>query len=387
MSTVDVILTQPIENNTSSMIRSLSIIRELPNMGLHVICYCPYPDKNGKYNNGDISIKDVTIRRYGPRQKIKIAEDSINGSKGIRQIIIVVAYKLFKKVDVFGSSLQFLKYRKYLKTMIKKDNCDILLTFSDPMPTHMIGKYCSSAVKEKYIQQWGDPLAADTIAKTALPKCIRKIIERNLIKKADRICYVSPLTYEEQKRMFPKYADRMLFLPTPSVEYKHTFIKNSKIKLGYFGSYNLLARDIRPLYDAIIKASSFELYLIGDSDISLQPKDNVFIKNRVSCNEVEEYVDQVDILVCLMNSKGKQIPGKMYHYAGSYKEILVIKDGECGDEIEKYFSQFNRYTFVENNKESILDILSNYSNNGIPDRKPLKQFSPDVIARQLLESD
>ena len=57
------------------------------------------------------------------------------------------------------------------------------------------------------------------------------------------------------------------------------------------------------------------------------------------------------------------------------------------DEVEKYFSQFNRYTFVENNKESILDILSNYSNNGIPDRKPLKQFSPDVIARQLLESD
>ena len=155
MSTVDVILTQPIENNTSSMIRSLSIIRELPNMGLHVICYCPYPDKNGKYNNGDISIKDVTIRRYGPQQKIKIVEDSINGSKGIRQIIIVVAYKLFKKVDVFGSSLQFLKYRKYLKTMIKKDNCDILLTFSDPMPTHMIGKYCSSVVKEKYIQQWG----------------------------------------------------------------------------------------------------------------------------------------------------------------------------------------------------------------------------------------
>lgn len=385
MKIVDIIITQPVENNTSSMIRCLQIMKELPKMGYRTICYCPYPDINGKYNNGEVKLEGIEIRRFGSTKKIQISNRDIKSAKNLKQKCFTFVYICLKKFDVFGSSLQYLKYTSYIKKMVRKDECDILLTFSDPMTSHMIGKFCAKVIKGVYIQQWGDPLAADVIAKTALPKWIRKIIERNLIKNADKICYVSPLTLNEQKKMFKKYANRMFFLPTPSVKYNNCKRKkNDVVKVGYFGSYNLSARDIRPLYDAIQECKLCNLYLIGDSDIELIPQKNIIIKDRVAREKIEEYLEEMDVLVCLMNSKGNQIPGKMYHYAGSYKEILVIKDGEYGDKIEDYFSQFDRYSFVENKKNEILNVLNDYLKNGIPSRKPLDCFDANIVAKQLI---
>ena len=322
------------------------------------------------------------------RKKIQVSCKDVKEAKGMKKKLIAVIYKCFKTFDVFGSSLQYLKYKKSIKADIAKEEGDILLTFSHPMTAHMIGKYCKDAVSGAYIQQWGDPLTTDIITKTALPRWIRKIIEENLIKKADRICYVSPLTCEEQKNLFKKHAQKMIFLPTPRVEYKKTSrqLSHHKVKIGYFGSYKLIARDIRPLYKAAVENENCELYIIGDSDIVLESKSNIFMKNRITREEIEKYVDEVDVLVCLMNSKGNQIPGKMYHYAGSYKEILVIKDGEYGNEIEKYFRQFDRYTFVENDKNKIKEILDAYSSKKVPDRVPLEDFSANTIAKKLLQN-
>ena len=93
------------------------------------------------------------------------------------------------------------------------------------------------------------------------------------------------------------------------------------------------------------------------------------------------------VCVCVFQPHlGNQIPGRMYHYAGSYKEILVIKDGEYGNEIEKYFRQFDRYTFVENDKNKIKEILDAYSSKKVPDRVPLEDFSANTIAKKLLQN-
>lgn len=57
-----------------------------------------------------------------------------------------------------------------------------MITFSDPMPAHIIEKYCKKHNKSiRYIQQWGDPLASDTISKIAQPVWLRKIIENSLL--------------------------------------------------------------------------------------------------------------------------------------------------------------------------------------------------------------
>ena len=154
--------------------------------------------------------------------------------------------------------------------------------------------------------------------------------------------------------------------------------------MGYYGSYNLVARDIRQLYDAACKVKECEFLFIGDSDIKLEPKENIQVINRIAPNELKKYEEDTDVLVCLMNSKGNQVPGKVYHYAGSYKEILFIKDGEFGDAIEEFFSQFNRYTFVENDSKKIQVVLKQYVKNGVVARTPLAEFKAENIARELV---
>lgn len=380
MKKVIVIFTQPVEENTSSMIRSRNILEKLPLCGYKTICYSPYSNKD------EISLPNIDIRRYGKINHVAKIKEKINSSKNIKQKFLSFAYKLYKKIDIFGASIQYLKYIRNLRNEIRKEKPELLLTFSDPTTAHIIGKYCKKYAG-KYIQQWGDPLAADIISKTALPVWIRKIIEKNLIKVADIICYVSPFTYEEQKKIYKTYANKMIFLPTPSIEYKQiNHEKNKKLKVGYFGNYNLIARDIRPLYEAIIKNSNIELYLIGNSELNLQKRENITLIKRLSEKELDNYFYKMDILICLLNSKGNQVPGKMYHYAGSNKEILVIKDGEYGDEIERYFSQFDHYTFVPNDSKQISLALNKYIKEGVPTRKPVIEFSSINITKKLISN-
>lgn len=378
-----VILTQPIEANTSSMIRSRNIIKELPSCGYETICYSPY---SGSMNELEFILPSVEIKRYGKVNYVANFKENLEHKVSLKYRILKFMYKLYKKVDIFGASIQYLKYTHLILDEVKKEKPDILLTFSDPMTSHIIGRKCRKYVS-KYVQQWGDPLATDTISKVGLPVWLRKIIEKSLIKKADRVCYVSPFTCDEQKKLYKKFANKMIFLPTPCIEYQN--IKNKKhdkLKIGYFGSYNLIARDIRPLYEAVSKNKNIELFLIGNSDLNLKAKENISVIDRIPQSKLDEYLYEMDVLVCVLNSKGNQIPGKIYHYGGSYKEILVVKDGEYGNEIEKYFSKFEHYTFVDNDEKKICAVLDNYIKKGIPKRKPVVEFSASAITKSLVEN-
>ncbi len=384
MKKIAVVLTQPIDYSTSSMIRCRNIINEYPKLGWSVICFSPYPDQHNIYYDGQINLNpDITVKRYG---KKRIGNTVIGAENVLKKKLYTFFRGLYKKVDLFGSSIKYVKYKKEICNYIKLENCNLLLSFSDPKPAHIIAGYCKRHIKGiKYIQQWGDPLTLDITSKTILPKWYRHNVEAALLWPADRVCYVSPITFEEQKRVFKGKSDDIIFLPTPCEEHRYESGKKSRIKVGYFGSYNLVARDIRIFYNTACLLTDCDFVFVGDSDVELQPKANIEIIDRVTPKDLEEYILDVDVLVCLMNKRGTQIPGKIYNYAGTNKEVLVIKDGECGDEIEAFFAKYNRYTFVENKESKIFEVISNYIHNGVPERAPLKEFSPNVVAAKLID--
>lgn len=387
MTKIAVILALPIEYNTSSMIRCRSIITELGNMGNNIECYCPYYDENSKYySNKTISIPNLEIVRYGKRTKtVDVTSIKHFEKRSMKSILKKIILKVVHRVDVFGATLLYLPERKKIAEDIRVKKFDILLSFSDPMPAHMIAKFC----KEKnpdlyYIQQWGDPLASDTISKVAQPVWFRKMIENSLLSPANKVCYVSPFTCDEQKILFPSQSSKMFFLPTPSLEYEEGEKHEGRIKVGYFGSYNSAARNLKPFYEAACKMEDIDFYIIGDSDIHLKSTENVTVISRMTPDEIKHYMNKIDVIVCLMNLKGNQIPGKIYHDASSTKDIMLIKDGEYGEDIQKFFSKFNHYTFVENNVQAICDALNNYCVNGVPIRKPVDDFRAYTVARELI---
>lgn len=385
MKKIVVILAQPVEYNTSSMIRCRSIINELPSLGWEVTCFSPRPDKSNMYFDQNVIIEpQIHIERYGTcvQQGKPIAE----GGNFVKKKILKGLYYLFKKVDLFGSSIRYVKYRKHICRKILGQNYQIMLSFSHPLTSHVLAGYCKKrAGRLYYVQQWGDPLTEDMTDHTIVPKFIKRFIEGKLLKNADKICYVSPLTYERQKMLFQKVSQKMQFTPTPCEKDEYPLYSHEKLAIGYLGSYNLSARDIRPFYRAACRSKEFSFVIIGDSDVRLESTENVKVIQRLPQKELAEYMESLDILVCLMNSKGSQIPGKLYHYAGTNREILVLRDGECGEQIESFFKKYDRYTFVENDEEKIVEALENYALNGIPKRCCVEEFCAKNIAEKLID--
>lgn len=392
MSRIAVILALPLEYSTSSMLRCRSIICALRDAGHQLTCFAPQPDINSKYYSADSwdghGIATVTYAKAATADNAKTT--NIVGNISIKRQVKDIARSLFRKVDVFGSTLLYLPKRKFIAQEVKKGNYDILVSFSDPMPAHMIGKYCKQRNRNIwYIQQWGDPLASDTISKTAQPVWIRKLIENSLLNPADRICYVSPFTRDEQASLFPRHAKKMVFLPTPSISYPEEKTVNQKTNpalcVGYFGSYNSSARNLLPFYKAAQQHPEIQFRIIGDSDLSLEPCGHITILQRIPPDQLNEYVRETDVLVCLMNHKGNQIPGKVYHDASLSKDILLIKDGEYGDAIQEFFEKYEHYTFVENDADSISAALEKYQREGVPVRRPVEAFSAKNVAEKLIE--
>ena len=384
MKKILVICTQPMENSTSSMIRCRNIINELA-IENQIVCYAPYANENSIYYDKQAYLNSgIEVRKYGKKIEVSIGRE--NG-KSKKNILIRILYFIYKKIDLFGSSILLLKYKNEVLNSLEGENYDIHLSFSDPKSAHIFASLIKKNNKNLfYIQQWGDPLVHDITNKSILPVWVKKIIERKLMKNANQIYYVSPLTLNEQRTTFKSEAEKMLFLPTPCEVKEYKNVRKNRIQVGYLGSYNSAARDIMPLYNAACKCKDIDFWFVGDSDIKLEPKSNIRIIERVSQKELAQYVEMSDILICLMNKKGSQIPGKLYNYAGTNKEILVLEDGERGKEITKFFSTYQRYTFVDNNETKIEECLKQYIVNGIPNRTAVEQFKPYYIANALISS-
>ena len=387
MSRIAVILALPIEYNTSSMIRCRAIMRELCMMGNVLVCYCPNPDTEHKYYaEQSLDLKNLKIIRYKKDYIRTNGEDKkVETGRTIKQTLKKNLLNIYRKIDFFGSSIRYVSEKKWVSKDIQSRNCDILISFSDPKPSHIIGGYCKKHNKICYIQQWGDPLASDITNKSIVPQWIKRLIEKILIGNADKICYVSPLTLNLQKQLYPRFSKKMFFLPTPSLDYKEEKIDLDTISFGYFGSYNSSVRNILPFYNAAIRNPDANFYIVGDSDIVIDSTDSIKVIERVSPSEIEEYMKKINVIVCLMNKKGGQIPGKIYHDASSMKDILLIKDGEYGEEIQNYFEKYEHYTFVDNKEDSIDIAIKKYIKNGIPLRTPVEEFKADNIARKLIE--
>lgn len=375
------IFTQAIENNTSSMIRCRNVINGLATIGNHITVYSPFPDKNSIYYGEEFRINPgIEVRRYGKKTNYNMDKKGQNKKKN------GIILRIYRKFDLFGSAIIYIKYTNDIIKKIEFEEYDMVISFSSPVATHIISnKIVTRKGEIKYIQQWGDPLVADITRKSLTPKWVQHIIESNLIHLADKVYYVSPFTLQEQKKLFPKYKDKMEFVPTPAEKRLYEETYNKKLRIGYFGSYQTSARNIIPLYKAVKSNKEIELLIVGDSDINLQETDNIRLIDRTTPDHIDELMKQMDVIVCLMNSSGGQIPGKIYNYACTNKEILMVIDGDQGEAIRMFLERYERFTFVKNNADSITNQLQRYVDEGVVARQPVNEFTPAIIAEKMVQ--
>lgn len=269
---------------------------------------------------------------------------------------------------------------------------DLVISLSYPNVSHLNAKYLIEKKHirtKKWIQLWEDPWTTDPLNtnEKIYNKCYKA--EAKLLDSDCEIVYVSPMTMLKQQEVFSKNKEKMSWFPLPSY-YETDITKKSFEKncYGYFGDYAPQIRNLIPFYNVAVK-TGIEVNICGSPYGLISDKNNVKIHPRMPLTELKEFEDKTNVLICLFNLGGGQIPGKIYQYAASNKMIIAILDGNDDEKkiIKDYFSQFNRFIFCENNEDSIEEAVKKIESGQIEgiSNEPLNAFSAENIVKKLLE--
>ncbi|OMF90350.1 hypothetical protein [Paenibacillus sp. FSL R7-0337] len=385
------VLTTPIEYNSSANMRNIGLIKGLIELGHSVTIVSARPQNKSIYVDNTLLSLNLYERFYLESSILYSSLTSSNkkGYKKNKEIINFFrkkVYKIISKLSLYDPRKSFISGVINLKFENKK--YDLMISSSDPKSSHLLAaeiKKIFPNVSRKWVQYWGDPFAADINNKTLLPDFYIKKQELKMLEKADKVVYVSPFTLQQQEEFYPHLKGKFVFIPTPYIEpiVHEKLNDNNKLTIGYFGDYNSVDRNILPLCSAVMNSTSV-LHIYGRGDNHILNKPNILVNDRVSYDKVKLMEAKCDVLICICNKKGTQIPGKIYHYAATNKPILIILDGEHQELMRRYFESFKRYIICENSIDSILKALGEISSNLI-EYAPLLRFDPKTIAEEFLQ--
>lgn len=378
-----IVTLSPIRGLNSSMMRSLALTKGLQEIGCSIDFITIPHSKTHTISDGYDFFDKINIMETDANVKYdNIVSQEKKGA--LTKLIIGCLRRLYHKFHIFNYTYDIAKDIDI--SIVQKKEYDLVISVSDPKTSHIAAwNLISQNLKyKKWIQYWGDPMTIDITSKSIYPKFLIKMIEKKLFRNSDLIVYASPITKKNQKKMFKIFANKMTFIPTPYIEPKYYPETNNAVyTIGYFGAYNKNVRDIMPLYQSCRELrEQVKLDIIGDSDIELSNTKNI---NIISRRDISRYEKNTDLLVCMLNKKGTQIPGKVFHYAATNKPILLLIDGEYGEEIGQYFKQFSRFIICKNEVNDIKETL--YSM--LSDRQryyPCEEFNAANVAKELIKS-
>lgn len=275
--------------------------------------------------------------------------------------------------------------RQVRKTRVPDEFYDIVISTSDPKTSHVFTARLLRHVRYgRWIQHWGDPLLGDITRNFWWPDWIIKCYEKSVLRKADKIVYVTPFTADKQQKEYPKMADKIAFIPLPAdMHATKTTSLPDQLRIAYLGDYNPAFRNLRPLYNACSKMDGVSLTIAGHGP-GYRSLPNIKVLPRIPQDQALAIENDSDVIFCVCNKFGTQIPGKILYKSSSDKHILVAVEKESHDEMCKYLESYDRFVVCDNTPESISGALQ--SLRGKPhDYVTPERLLPVNIAREILQ--
>ena len=268
---------------------------------------------------------------------------------------------------------------------------DYILSISTPVTSHLLAYNLMKAghIRGKHwIQIWEDPWYTDAYGFNGKDKIYRE--EKRLLSFAEKVCYVSPLTLKNQKRLYPESAHKMYWQPLPFYyKAEETVAHEGANRYGYFGDYAPAARNLEPFYQAA-KQTGIEVNICGNPSNLFAATDNIHIHPRLPLQKLKPIEDSTSVLIFLCNRKGGQIPGKIYQYSATDKTILFIMDGTEEEQavLRDYFGKYNRYVFCQNTAEDIARAIRQIESGDLGNVKNelIEAFNPTVTIENILKA-
>ena len=288
---------------------------------------------------------------------------------------------------IYNPSIMWFHRAKHFKS---DTNYDCVVSMSYPQVSHLVATYLKKKGRvkaEKWIQLWEDPWAADLGNVGGLNSCLKP--ENKLLCDAEDIVYVSPITLSHQQGLFPSNKDKMRWCPLAAY-YKaesRDYSGLNENQYGYFGDYLPYIRNLEPFYNAAVD-KNLNVDICGTPSDLFPNKNSVKIFPRLPLDELKKHEDKTNVVVCLFNLGGGQIPGKIYQLAATNKTILAILDGPEDEQkiIRDFFEKYNRFVFCQNNEQSISEAVDRIENNDLGgiSNEPIDDFSVEKVAKMLL---
>lgn len=353
-----------LERNTSVAISNINITKGLLSLGHNVTWVMPYWMRcETEFDSSKIRI-------------IRVPGNDLSRDVGF------IRRKWRSHFDLLDFTRSYLC--AWRKVQIPNEYFDVVISTSDPKTSHIFTfKLLKKVNYGQWIQHWGDPMLGDITRNLWLPEWFVKFYEWNIIRKADKIIYVTPFTSEAQKKAYPKLESKIHFLPLPAdMHTTHTNQDLEILKIAYLGDYNPTFRNLRPLYEACSSLDFVRLTIAGHGP-SYDSLSNITILPRIPQDQALAIENDADVIFSACNMRGTQIPGKVFYKTSSDKHILIaLEDNK--EAMRQYFESFNRFTICDNTKESIIKTLEQLRNKthlyNIPER-----LLPENIAKQILE--
>lgn len=376
----------PLEYSSSANFRNIALIRGLINNGHSVTTLSTKPQSNSE-------CFDETILGIGFEKRYFIELGKLHTGisatrkKTFKSKIKGVLYRLYTNFNLYDSRKNYAANVSQID--FGNENFDIIISSSDPKSSHLFAEQLLKThpnIANRWIQYWGDPFTGDINRRSMVPDVVVAKEEKRLLSLCDKAVYVSPLTSEYIKNKHPEYADKIQFIPVGYSEEKiYPRHESDTLDLCYCGDYYCKDRDLMPLIKAAEELKeSCTLTMAGNSDIEKPLAENITVYPRVEKTKVDEIEQNSDVIVCVCNRAGTQIPGKIYHASATNRIVLILLDGENKNEIKKYFDGYNRFLFAENSKEDITSILTKIHQDK-REAVPCEKLSGYYVAKKMVK--
>lgn len=268
---------------------------------------------------------------------------------------------------------------------------DIIISSSDTKTAHFIALELKKKGKcKEWYQIWGDPWK-DDINTNKINKFRAQRKEDFLIKKADKVFYVSLPTTQIMKSNFPLLSNKINYLGRSYLNkcYGRTIGSQDEWIFTYTGSINK-NRNIFNLINKIgyynnENSKQIRLRVFGHihKDVLEEMKKYSFVdlNGTVDFKNIQNIYYDSDVLVFTDNGgKTSQIPGKLYDYFGTDRPILALVD-DINLPVSKFIISTERCIIMKNAFEQInFGFMKNLVKKYV-----VEEFSGSSIAKRIFD--
>lgn len=332
----------------------------------------------------DKSEEKLLQQKYSGKAKVEFVKTKMPRGKGKFNAL----FNMYK-AKICRVLLSDKLYRK-IENFIDKNT--VLLSHSPSFESCYICKSILKKHKMKYIQYWSDPVTIGGILpeKYNFKRLPFYLLEKYCLSLADEIVYGTKNLMRFQKEIFKGLQNKMRFVDASYIPKNNYRIKkrDSNFSILYSGNYYSSIRNIVPLYNAMkFLDDKVKLSIYGSGDIKLQSTSNVVLHERVNSEEIKKIEAEANIIVCILNKSCIQVPGKIFYNTDLNQRILVLVDGEYGEQIQKDLEEYDRFDFCNNNTD---DIVSYFLNIDVTEpyhvvSETLEKLSPKTVSKSIIE--